>query len=123
MPRLTRSLILGLLLGALAGFYFGWVQRPPDARRSAISELTQPYRDEYMVMIAAGYAADQDAPGALERLSRLAVDDIRGYLRRATERVIDASARDLDDIRLLVRLAHDLGVLTPAMEPFLDLGS
>ena len=123
MPRFARSLILGLCLGALAGLYFGWHQRPPDARRSGLRDLTQPYRDEYTVMIAAGYAADHDAPGALERLGRLEADDIPAYLRRTTERVIGASARDVDDIRLLVRLAHDLGQLTPAMDAFLELGA
>ncbi len=123
MPRLARSLMLGLLMGALAGLYFGWAQRPPDARRSAISDLTQRYQDEYLVMIAAGYAADQDAPGALDRLSQLAVEDIPATLREATERIIGASARDFDDIQLLVRLAHDMGQLTPAMQPFLDAGA
>ena len=122
MPRFLRSLILGLLLGALAGFYFGWTQFPPDSRRSAISQLAQRYRDDYMVMIAAGYAADQDLPGALERLSRLQNDDLPAHLRQATERVIATSARSLDDIRLLVGLAQDLQQLTPPMQAFLNLG-
>ena len=121
MARLTRSLILGLVLGALAGVYFGWIQDPPAARRSAISELSQPHRDDYTVMIAAGFAVDHDAPGALARLSWIEVDDIPGALRRTTERVIKTAARDLDDIRLLVRLAYEFGQLTPAMRPFLDL--
>jgi len=122
MLRFTRSLILGLLLGSLAGLYFGWIQFPPDSRNSALPDLTQRYRDEYTVMIAAGYAADRDVQGALVRLSLLEIADIPVYLQRTTERIISTSARDLDDIRLLVRLAHDLGGLTPAMEPFLTLG-
>lgn len=123
MLRFTRSLILGLLLGALAGLYFGWFPFPPDARSSKISDLAQRYRDEYTVMIAAGYAADRDAPGALERLSLLELEAIPVYLQRSAERIISTSARDLADIRLLVRLAHDLGALTPAMQPFLVLDS
>ncbi|MCY3834640.1 MAG: hypothetical protein OXG85_16635 [Chloroflexi bacterium] len=120
--RFARSLILGLLLGSLAGFYFGWIRFPPATRNSAISDLAQRYRDEYTVLIAAGYAADGDAAGARERLGKLAIDDISLYLRRSTERIIRASARELDDIRLLARLAHDLGGATPLMEPFLALG-
>ena len=123
MLRFARSLILGLLLGSLAGLYFGWMQFPPDSRRSALPELTQRFRDEYAVMIAAAYAADNDIQGALERLSRLEIDDLPVYLQRTTERIIRTSARALDDIRLLVRLAHDLGLLTPAMQPFLVLES
>ena len=122
MLRFTRSLILGLFLGVLAGLYFGWMQFPPASRNSALPDLTQRYRDEYTVMIAAGYAVNRDVQGALERLSLLEIVDLPAYLQRRTERIISTSARDLDDIRLLVRLAHDLGGLTPALEPFLDLG-
>lgn len=121
MPRFARSLILGLILGALAGLYFGWIQFPPESRNRGMGDLSQRHRDDYTVMIAAGYAAARDVDGAIERLQLLALDDVRAYLRGATERIIRTSARDLDDIRLLVRLAHDLGQLTPAMEPFLDL--
>lgn len=121
MLRFVRSLILGLLVGTLAGLYLGWFPFPPDARSSTISDLAQRYRDEYTVMIAAGYASDRDAPGALERLNLLELENIRVYLQRSTERIISTSARDLDDIRLLVGLAHDLDVLTPEMLPFLTL--
>ena len=121
MPRFIRSLILGLLLGMLAGLYFGWFQFPADSRNSALPHLTQRYRDEYTVMIAAGYARDRDLNGAIERLSLLQIDDIPGNLQNSTERIIRTSAQSLGDIRLLVRLARDLGVLTPAMEPFLVL--
>ena len=119
MLRFTRSLILGLLLGTLAGLYFGWGQTPANSRRSDISDLTQRYRDEYTVMIAAGYGADHDVPGALERLSLLKTDNIPLHVQQTAERVIRTSAVHLDDIRLLVRLAHDLNVLSPAMEPYL----
>lgn len=121
MPRIARSLILGLLLGALAGLYFGWFQFPSHSRSGALANLTQRYRDEYTVMIAAGYAVDRDLAGALERLSLLQADDTPGYLRDSTERIIGTSAHDLGDIRRLVRLAHDLGRLTPVMAPFLVL--
>lgn len=121
MPRFARSLILGLLLGGLAGLYFGWFPFPPDARGSGLPDLSQRYRDEYTVMIAAGYAVDRDLAGALERLGLLRVDDIPNYLEKATERVIGTSARDLGDIQLLVRLAHDLGRMTAVMAPFLVL--
>ncbi len=123
MPRIARSLILGLLLGALAGLFFGWIPFPPDARNSALPDLSQRFRDEYTVMIAAGYAVDRDLKGVLERLSLLQVVDIPSYLEKATERIIDSSAYDLGDIQLLVRLVHDLGRMTADMAPFLVLDS
>ncbi len=122
MLRFLRSLILGLLLGSLAGMYLGWILFPSNARRSHLSELAQPYRDDYTVMIAAGYALDQDLASAIERLQKLDLADPPTYLRQTTERVIVSSSRAIADIRLLVALAHDLGQLTPVMRPFLDLG-
>ena len=121
MRRFLQFLLLGLVLGGVFGLYLGWFQFPRDTYRGDMTELAQSFRDDYAVMIAAGYAADGDLPGALDRLSRLRVDDIPRYVQRLTDRVIASSARDIRDIRLLVALARGLGRLTPAMEPFLDL--
>ena len=121
MLRFARSALLGFVLGALAGLYLGWFQFPPEARNRTLPELMQRYRDEYAVMIAAGYAADQDLQGALERLGKLERENTAAYLQSTTDRIISTAAHDLDDIRLLVQLAHDLGALTPAMQPFLSV--
>ena len=121
MLRVARSLILGLLLGAIAGLYLGWIQFPYQSRNSNMADLSQRYRDDYTVMIAAGYATARDVDGAIERLQRLEIGDVGDHLRVTTERIIRTSARGLDDIRLLVQLAHELGRLTPAMEPYWDL--
>ena len=121
MRRYLRPMLLGLILGGLLGLYLGWFQFPRETYRGGLSELAQSFRDDYVVMVAAGYAADDDLQGALERLSRLRVDDIPRYAQRLTDRVIASSARDIRDIRLLVALARGMGRLTPAMEPFLDM--
>ena len=121
MLRFIRSLIFGLLIGALVGLYFGWIQFPTNARSSSLSDMAQHYRDEYSVMVAAGYAADADLAGAIERLSRLDIDDVPTYFRESTERIINTSSRDLDDIGLLAQLADGLGQLTLTMQPFLDV--
>ena len=119
MLRLLRSLTLGLPLGALVGMYFGWALFPAEPRLSHLSDLSQPYRDEYSVMAAAGYASDADAQAAIARLSRLAIEDVPGALRARTERIILTSSRDLDDIALLAHLADGLGQSTETMQPFL----
>lgn len=121
MPRFARSLILGSLLGVIAGLYLGWIQFPSQSRNSNMGDLSQRHRDDYTVMIAAGYATARDVDGAIEGLQRLEIGDVGVHLQGATERIIRTSARDLGDIRLLVQLAHDLGQLTPTMQPFLDL--
>ncbi|MCY4072892.1 MAG: hypothetical protein OXG60_16485 [Chloroflexi bacterium] len=121
MRRFVQFMLLGLVLGGLLGLYLGWFQFPRDTYRGDMTELAQAFRDDYAVMIAAGYAADGDLPGALDRLSRLRVDDVPRYVQQLADRVIASSSRDIRDIRLLVALARGLGRLTPAMEPFLDL--
>ncbi len=123
MRRFLLSLILGLLLGALAGAAIGWLNPPPAARNSSLSDLAQPHRDDYTIMVAAGYAHDGDLAGALERLRLLEIDDLASYLRAITERIINSGSRELDDIRMLARLAAELGGATPAMLPFLAGGS
>ena len=118
--RVIRSILFGLLLGAIVGLYFGWGQFPAESRNSNLSDLARPFRDDYIVMAAAGYAADGDLDGAIQRLSRLGIDDAPSAIREITERIILNSARGLADIRLLVNLADELGQLTQPMRPFLD---
>lgn len=119
MLRVIRSLMLGLLIGTAVGLFLGWVQFPASGRSSALSDLAQSYRDEYTVMIAAGYTVDADLAGARERLGRLYAELDGPELRQAIDRVITNSARGLDDISLLVGMARDLGQLTAIMRPFL----
>ena len=118
--RVFRSLLLGLLVGTAVGLFFGWAQFPAGGRSSALSDLAQAYRDEYLVMVAAAYAFDADIAGAAQRLSRFDAALGGPELRRSIDRIITTSARDLDDIYLLVALARDLGQLSPTMRPFLS---
>ncbi len=122
MRPFLRALILGLLIGAAFGLYFGWLRFPSEYRSGAMPELEPRYKDDYTMMIAAGYAFDRDAAGAAERLGRLGVEDAAAHAQQAAERVIMASSRRLSDIRLLIDLADGLGRLTPMMKPFLSLG-
>lgn len=120
MRRFFLSLIFGLLIGGAVGLYFGWVQFPVEYVDSPMEDLEQRARDDYTVMIAAGYQVDKDGLGAVERLGRLGVDNVPEYVQSVTERFI-TNSREINDIRLLVNLANGLGRLTPIMEPFLDL--
>lgn len=121
MRRSLKFILPGLLLGGLLGLYLGWFQFPRESFRGNMADLAQSFRDDYAVMIAAGYSADGDLTGARDRLSRLRVDDVPRYVQQLADRVIATSSRDIRDIRLLVALARGLGRLTPSMEPFMDL--
>ena len=115
--RFIISLLIGLAVGLGLGLYLGWVQFPVEFVNSPITELAPRYKDEYTVMIAAGYAADQDLVGAVERLRVLGVENIPAYVQETTERYI-TNSRNVDDIRYLVILAEGMDRLTPIMEPY-----
>src|SRR5690606_4797543 len=80
MQRFFLSLLIALIIGVLLGLYLGWVQFPVEYIDSPASALDQPYQDEYTVMIAAGYSADQDLTGALTRLRVLGVENVPTYV-------------------------------------------
>lgn len=117
MNRFILSLLFGLLVGVGFGLYLGWGPFPVEYLNSAAPALSDRHKEEYTVMVAAGYLADGDATGAVERLRVLGVDNVPAYVQEVTERYI-TNSRDVDDIQQLVGLAEGLGRLTTIMEPY-----
>lgn len=117
MVRFLLSLLVALLVGLGIGLYLGWVQFPQVTIDSPASALAQRYKDEYTVMIAAGFLQDRDLTGALERLRVLGVENVPAYVQEITERYI-TNSRDVSEIRYLVALSEGLGRMTPIMEPY-----
>jgi hypothetical protein len=117
MGRFLISLLIGLICGAGIGLYLGWGPLPLQFLNSPASALGERYKEEYTVMIAAGYLVDGDAMGAVERLRMLNVDNVPAYVQEVTERYITHS-RDVNDIYYLVALSEGLGRLTTIMEPY-----
>jgi hypothetical protein len=115
--RFLASLTFGVLAGIALGLLIGWVIAPTEYVNSPMQALAPRHRDDYTVMIAAGFATDGDVTGVVERLRKLGVDNVPQYVQEVTERYI-TNSRDLADIRLLVMLAEGLGRLTPLMEDF-----
>lgn len=117
MVRFVVSLVIGLVMGAAIGLYLGWVQFPVQFVNSPASSLADRYKDDYIVMVAAGYLEDRDLGSAVERLRILGVPNVPAYVQDVTERYITTS-RDATDISYLVGLAEGLGRLTPIMQPY-----
>lgn len=117
MIRIVLSLLIGLVIGVGIGLYAGWVQFPVEFVNSPLTDLSQRFKDEYAVMIAAGYMADGDLEGAVERLRRIGVPSIPAYVQDTAERYV-TNSREVNDIRALVTLAEGLDRLTPIMEPY-----
>jgi len=117
MVRLIVSLILGVGIGIGGGLVIGWQVAPREYTDGTLPELAREHTDAYTIMIAAGYDADGDLQGAVDRLRLLGVENVPAYVQDITERYI-TNSRDIDDIRLLVRLSEGVGRLTPIMEPY-----
>ncbi|MBL8155471.1 MAG: hypothetical protein JNM70_14905, partial [Anaerolineae bacterium] len=111
MLRFLASLVLALGVGAAIGLYLGWVQFPVEFVNSPASDLAESYKDDYTVMIAAGYLTDGDLGGAVDRLRLLGMQNIPAWVQSVTERYI-SSSRDSRDIAYLVALSEGLGRLT-----------
>jgi hypothetical protein len=117
MLRFVISLIIGLVLGALIGLYLGWVQFPVQFVNSPASSLSERAKNDYMVMVAAGYLKDGDLGGAVERLRLLGVPNIPAYVQQVTENYI-SNSQDVNDISYLVALSEAMGRMTPIMQPY-----
>lgn len=117
MLRFVISLIIGLAVGALIGLYLGWVQFPVQFVNSPASSLSERAKNDYMVMIAAGYLEDGDLGSAVDRLRLLGVPNIPAYVQQVTETYI-SNSQNVNDISYLVALSEALGRMTPIMQPY-----
>jgi hypothetical protein len=119
MQRFFISLVIGLLIGAAMGLYYGWVLSPVQYVKSSMSDLSRSYKDEYTVMVAQSFRVDGDVNEAIRRLQPLNVGNIPQYVRDVTERYISESGTGKEaDIRTLVVLSRALGYYTPPMQAF-----
>lgn len=119
--NLLRSLIwlaLGLLIGAAFGLFLGWVAWPAEFSETDPSFLDDSYQREYALMIASAYSLDGDLATAQRRLRGLGLEDSTGWLLLVT---VDHILNGGDPVGSshLVNLSSDLGLYSPAMDPFL----
>ncbi len=122
MRRFLLSLVVGLFIGAGAGLVLGWVVFPVQYIDSPLYYLRDTYKQEYTVMVAAGFRLDGDIVGALDRLRVLKPPaeetwSAPDWIQAVTELYI-SQGRDVAKIRNLVALSEAVGRLTPMMEPF-----
>jgi hypothetical protein len=120
-------LIAGILLGIGLGLIGGWLIWPVTYYDTDPYDLRADYRDDFVVMVGALYAIDQDIDRARQLLAAVAPPDsprpVEATVVDVTERYIARSA-NRDDIDHLVGLARALGSVTTPMQPYLDdLGS
>lgn len=119
MRRLVLLASAGLAAGVALGLLIGWVLWPVQYTNTAPAQLRQDYRDEYILMVAAAYQVERDREAAQARLALLDPEAPARPAVELAERLIAEGGRPTD-IRMLVRLADDLGAATAPMAPYLE---
>lgn len=111
MNQNTRNLILQIILAVLAGFGLGlaysWLLSPVTYVDANPSLLRTDFKDQYRVVIAASYAANQDLTRAHARLNLLGDSDPVAELSAQAQRML-AAGEPFDTVRPLAQLATDL---------------
>jgi len=119
MSRLSATVLLVCLVaGSGLGLYYGYALSPVEYTNTDPASLRQADKDDYILMTASIFAADNDLAAARERLANLGFDNAGPAVADTTERYIKAGLPQAD-LRRLVFLAIALKTVTPAMQPYL----
>lgn len=116
--RIIGLIIVGLAAGVGLGLYVGWVAWPTEFTDADPTILEEEYRRDYTLMIAAAYAVDGDLETARQRIDSLG-PDAQDYLLSLVLDVI-LEGNNEQEIHQVVQLAADLGLSSPAMQPYLS---
>ncbi len=111
---LVAVLLAGSIAGLLLGLLVGWVIWPVRYYDTDIVDLKREYKEDYVVMVGAAYALDQDLEQAETRLAKLEMPEVAQFVAILADQYITSGA-DLTDIRYLVGLAQALGTSTEEM--------
>ncbi len=122
------TLIFSLALGLAAGLYIGWVVSPVQYVDTDPASLSQTYKDDYILMIAAVYSQNGDLAAARARLAELGFADPGPAVAAAAHRFISppkrsgagiAAQKPEADLRRVARLAAAFNATTPELLRYL----
>ena len=116
--RVAILVIVGLTAGAILGLLLGWVIWPVTYTDTTVAKLAPAYKDEYVLLVASAFAADDNLQKAQDRLTKLEVPNINQSISALVDRSISEGWGE-DDIRALAELANALGVSSPQMLAYL----
>lgn len=119
MKRSSLLFLIGALVGLGLGLLFGWGLWPVQYYDTSPAQLRADYRDEYLRLVAVAYQVDRDLSQARVRLTAMGDAAPFSQLVAHIEGLI-ADGATAFTLAPLIQLAHDLGVDTPVMRPFLE---
>jgi hypothetical protein len=107
-------LLVGAAMGVGLGFLIGWGVWPVEYYDTDPVDLKGEHQEEYIVLVSATYALNDDLDQAKSRLAKLEEEDIAGVVRDLAQRYLERG-EDTTATRQLVMLADALGSSTEAM--------
>lgn len=107
-------LVLGLALGLMGGLYYSWVFNPAEYVDTSPASLSPEFKEDYLALLAAAYAASGDLDRAQERLANLPDPDPVHTLSQLAQTRL-AQGNPQSEARALARLA---AALAPQPSPF-----
>ncbi len=114
MSRWSKFLIV-LILGALAGLFYGWVVNPVEYVDIAPQSLRVDYKTDYVLMIAESYQVDHDMGIAVRRLARLGSIAPKDIVANALNYALQHEYAP-QDLSLFQLLSEDLTTWNPNQE-------
>lgn len=110
-------LTLGLVVGIGLGLFLGWVAWPTEFTDANPAVLAEEYKQDYVLMIATDYALTNDLDTARQQITTLGSGGEDFLFSLTLDQILQGA--NPAEIRLLAQLANDLGLYSPAMDPFL----
>ncbi|HRV95327.1 MAG TPA: hypothetical protein P5526_24430, partial [Anaerolineae bacterium] len=111
----------GCLMAILAGLFVTWYLAPTRFVNARVSDMSEEYAQEIVIMAAADYAENEDIDRAKEILTRLEVPNPTQYVSLVAEEMIRTNRGTVDDdIKNVVFLAKALGVSTVSMVAYVS---
>ena len=115
--RAIGFIIVGAAAGAGLGLYLGWVAWPTEFTDANPAVLQESYQRDYLLMSANVFAADGDLDAAKQRIASLGGSGEQLLFTLMLDMIL--RAENEVETRQIVRLAAELGLYSPAMEPYL----
>jgi hypothetical protein len=111
-------LLTGLVIGLVIGLAYAWLAQPVRYVDTPPVSLGAEFKDQYRMMIAVAFAADNDLVRAVERLKLLQDEDAFQALTGQAQRILAAEG-SLEEARFLSALAvaieQNPGLFAPAI--------
>ncbi len=110
-------LLSGLIIGLFLGLIYTWSIAPVQFYNTPPDRLRPDLKEEYILLIAETFAADNNWPAAQQRLAELGDPEITQTIAQLTKQAI-AEGQSVTTIRHLATLAGQLGIQNPAIAAF-----